>query len=592
MSELRQRAWRTLKASTYLSYTGPRGKLAGAVVALVLFINLTASPRVIENSINPPVASLVLINGRIWTGDRTRPWATAIAISSDRIIATGNDRQIAALAHRETRKIDLRGRFMMPGINDAHIHFLGGALRLFQVDLNGARSLEEIQRRVVKFAAENPDAPWITGAGWEYSYLPGQRLPTRADLDAVITERPVFLRSYDGHTAWANTKALALAGVTAQSKFAGYGEIVIDEKTGEPTGVLKEGAMSLVSRLIPPPSRERRLEALRRGLRLAASLGITSIQNASGNFDEVALYQELLDKGELTVRTSFAISVGPQTKQADIDRIRALADKYTGSMLRVRAVKIVLDGVIETHTAAMLEPYSDIPTTAGRPAYTQEQLNNLVAMSDRAGLQVYIHAIGDRAIRMALDAFEHTLQVNGQHDARFRIEHIETISPADIPRFARLGVIASMEPIHADPATIDVWSRAIGPERTKRGFAWRSLERAGARLVFSSDWPSAISVDPVRGLHNAVNRQTVDGQPPGGWMPEQRVSLETALAAYTRSGAYASFEENLKGTLAPGMLADLVVLSADPFRISPTDIHKIRVGMTVFDGRLIYEQKP
>lgn len=365
--------------------------------------------------------------------------------------------------------------------------------------------------------------------------------------------------------------------------------MVIDQKTGEPTGVLKESAMRLVRSKIPEPSRERKIEALRRALKMAARLGITSFQNASGSADDAALYKELLDRGELTARVSFAISVSPRSTRADVDRVSALARAYSGPRLRVGAIKIVLDGVIETHTAAMLEPYSDAPETSGRPAYTQEQLNNIVAMADRAGLQVLIHAIGDRGVRMALDAFEHARAVNGGRDSRFRIEHIETVSAADIPRFAKLGVMASMEPIHADPGTNGVWLPAIGLERASRGFAWRSLEKAGARLVFSSDWPAAISVDPMRGLHNAVNRQTTRGEPVGGWLPDQRVSVQTALVAYTGAGAFASFEENSKGKLAPGLLADLIVLDADPFRANPADLHRCRVAMTVFDGRLIHQ---
>ncbi|MEK6322838.1 MAG: amidohydrolase family protein [Acidobacteriota bacterium] len=536
-----------------------------------------------------PKATLILTNGRIWTGNEAAPWATAVAITGGKIIAIGSERQIAALAGKNTLKIDLSGRFAMPGINDAHIHFLSGSLRAFQVDLDGARSLEEIQRRVAAFAKDNPEESWITGSGWEYSYLPGMRLPDRADLDAAVRERPVFLSSYDGHTAWVNSKALEIAGVNGQSKFEGYGEVVIDQKTGQPTGVLKESAMRLVRAKIPEPTRERKMEALRRALKMAARLGITSFQNASGSADEAGLYKELFDRGELTARVSFAISVGPRSNQADIDRIGTLAKAYSGPRLRVGAIKIVVDGVIETHTAAMIEPYSDAPETSGRPAYTQDQLNKLVVMADRAGLQVLIHAIGDRGVRMALDAFDHARRVNGQRDSRFRIEHIETVSASDIPRFAKLGVMASMEPIHADPGTNGVWLPAIGPERAARGFAWRSLEKAGARLVFSSDWPAAISVDPMRGLHNAVNRQTTGGEPAGGWLPEQRVSVETALAAYTSAGAFASFEEKLKGKLAPGMLADLIVLDADPFKANPADLHKCRVAITVFDGRLIHQ---
>jgi hypothetical protein len=533
---------------------------------------------------------LILTHGHIWTGDDVQPLPSAVAITGNKIVAVGDAKQIQKLTTPKTTVIDLGGKFVMPGINDSHIHFLGGALKLFEVDLTGARSLEEIQRRVAKFAKDNPSETWITGGGWEYSYLPNQRLPTRGDIDVVVGDRPVFLSSYDGHTAWVNSKALDLAAVNGQSAFTGYGQLVLDER-GEPTGVLKEGAQRLVRRAMPEAPRERKLEALRREMQIANSLGITSIQNASGSAAEVALYQELLDRGELRLRVRFAISVGSQTTQADIDRVAVLAKQYTGPMLQVGSVKIVLDGVIETHTAAMLEPYSDDPKNSGRPSFTQEQLNNVVAMADRAGLQVLIHAIGDASIHMALDAYENAEQVNGRRDSRFRIEHIETVSATDIPRFAKLGVIASMEPIHADPATVDVWSRAIGPGRTKRGFAWQTLETAGARLIFSSDYPSAISLDPMRGLHNAVNRQTTDGQPAGGWLPEERVSVLTALKAYTVSGAYASFEDTVKGKIAPGMLADIIVLTANPFAVKPASLYQTRVAMTIFEGRANYQLK-
>jgi len=535
------------------------------------------------------MADLVITNGRVWTNVDSNPWVEAVAIRNHRIMRAGTRVEIAQLIGEQTQVINLEGRLAAPGFNDAHTHFLGGSLGLAEVNLNGARSLAAMQERVAEFARTHPLEPWITGGGWEYSYLPDQRLPTRADLDAVIRDRPVYLRSYDGHTGWANSRAFELAGITRETRVEGFGEIVRDPQTGEPTGVLKEGAQRLVRRLIPEPSREKKLEALRQGLKLAASLGITSIQNASGSPDEFALYEELLRKGELTARVSMAFSVGPRATQAELDRFIALRDQYrVNPMLRAGAVKIVLDGVIETHTAAMLEPYSDTPGQRGEPAYSAEVYNEMVARFDRAGFQVYTHAIGDRAVRMALDAYERAQQFNRRPNPRFRIEHIEVVSPSDIPRFARLGVLASMMPIHADPETVEVWSRAVGPERQQRAFAWADLLRSGAHLVFSSDWPATISVDPIRGLHNAPNRRTVDGQPLKGWVPEQRISLAMALRAYTYWGAYASFEEGIKSRIAPGMLADVVVFSQDLFGIDPMKIHETRVVMTVFDGRVIY----
>lgn len=534
-------------------------------------------------------ADLVLINGRVWTADSKRPWANAIAIGANKIIAVGTTTAIRRLERPGTKVIDLAGRFVMPGINDAHIHFLGGSLAAMQVDLNEAKSLADVQDRLRKFAADKPQGEWITGFGWQYNIFPGG-LPDRAGIDAAIADRPVYLRAYDGHTAWANSKALEIAGVNSTTKFEGFGEIVQD-KNGNPTGVLKEGAMGLVSRYVPRPSREAELDALRRGFKAAAALGITSIQNAHGSIGEIEIYDELLKKRELTLRTSFAFTTGPSTKQADIDRIIAAGNKYDSPMLKAKAIKIAVDGVIESYTAAMIRPYSNRTDTAGKAIFTQDQLNELVQMADKVGLQIYIHAIGDRGVRMALDAFENAIRVNGRRDSRFRIEHIETIQPEDIARFKKLRVIASMEPIHADPGTIGVWSDAIGPERTRRGFAWRSLEKAGARLVFSSDYPAALSMSPWRGLHNAVNRQTVDGKPIGGWLPQQRVSIDTALRAYTSNGAYASFTEGQKGRVSTGMLADIIVLEQDPFAVATADLHKLKVRYTIFDGSVIYDSK-
>jgi predicted amidohydrolase YtcJ len=530
-----------------------------------------------------PAADLVLTNAHIWTGVPERPWAQAIAIEGNRIAAVSTNDGIQSFITKKTKVIELGDKLVIPGFNDAHIHFLSGSLGLAEVDLTGACSLPEMQRRIADYARKHPREPWILGSGWEYSCFPESRLPRKEDLDAAVADRPAFLSAYDGHTGWANSKALQVAGIGKNYTYSGFGEVVLDPQTGEPTGCLKEGAQSLVRRLAPPPTREAKLAALEQGLQLAASLGITSMQNASGDPETLALFEELERQSKLTVRTSLAFSMSPPFQATDLLRFRELSRRYRSSMLRAGAVKFMLDGVIESHTAAMLAPYSDRPGLSGRLAWTQEEFQDAVTRVDAAGLQIYTHAIGDRAVRAALDAYQHALQVNGPHDARYRIEHIETISPEDLPRFARLGVLASMEPIHADPATSEVWSRAVGPERL------RSLERAGARLVFSSDWPACISLNPIHGLHIAVNRQTPDGKPPGGWIPEQRVSLETALRAYTSAGAYASFEEDEKGVLRKGMLADMVVLSRDLFRIPPSEIATAKVVLTIFDGRILYQ---
>jgi predicted amidohydrolase YtcJ len=536
-------------------------------------------------------APLVLTGGRIWTGDPARPWATAIAVSPDGILEVGDDAAVSARVGPETRRIALDGRFAMPGINDAHVHFLRGSLRLTHLDLNGARSLEEMQARLARYAKENPPQPgnpWIQGYGWQYTVLPGGRLPTRQDLDRVVGDRPIFLAAYDGHTGWANTAALALAKVDAKTPFTGWGEIVKDAR-GEPTGVFKEQAQSLVGAVVPQPSRDEQRAALRRGVARAASLGITSIQNAHGTPEDAALFEEAASAGELHLRVGVAQTLRPPVPEGRVEAVKALAARTSGRV-RVKAVKIVADGVIEAHTAVMLAPYTDEPGTRGMPGWTQDELDRTVAEVDRAGLQVYVHAIGDGGVRMALDAFEKARRANGVRDSRFRIEHLETIDAADVPRFKSLDVLASMMPIHADPDTIGVWTRAIGPERSSRAFAWRLMEKAGARLVFSSDWPSALTLDPWRGLHCAVNRTTDEGRPPGGWLPEHALAVESALRAYTSAGAYAEFEEGTKGTLVPGKAADLVVLSADPFRLAPRDLHTLRAVLTVMDGRVVFER--
>ena len=539
-------------------------------------------------------ADLALINGRVWLGNDASSFAEAVAIQGKTILRVGTTAQIREVIDARTQVIDLAGRLVAPGFNDAHIHFLGGAMGLREIELFDAQSPAEIVERVAAYAKKNPNAAWITGRGWQYTSFPGG-LPTKSYLDAVVKDRPVYLRSYDGHSGWANSKALQMAGIRPETVVDGFGEIVRDA-AGEPTGVLKEGAQRLVTRIIPEPTRAEKLAALRQGMKLAASLGITSLQNANGSIEELSLYEELLKAGELTVRTSVAFSVGPRTTDRDIEQFIAARDRIgIHPMLRAGSIKFLLDGVIESHTAAMIERYSDLPAGHGAPmgelAMPADIYRDLVLKLDRAGFQLYTHAIGDRAVREALNAYETAAKANPRPNARHRIEHIEVIAPEDIPRFAKLGVMASMEPIHADPGTVEVWSAAVGRERLPYAFPWASFLKSGARLVYSSDWPAAISLDPIRGLHSAVNRRTTTGQPPKGWIPQERIPLAEALRAYTLMGAYSSFEEQLKGRIAPGMFADLVVFSQDMFRIPAMKIHETRVALTVFDGRVIYRKE-
>jgi hypothetical protein len=538
-------------------------------------------------------ADLILTGGRVYTVDPQRPSAEAVAVRGDRIVKVGSAAEVGTLQGPGTRTFELDGLLVLPGFIDGHAHFLDGSLSLDQVDLAGATTLPEIQDRVQRYAAEHPDEPWILGFGWLYSTFP-DRLPNRQDLDSVERRRPVFLYSYDGHSGWANSAALAAAGIDRRTPPLppAQGELVRNAKTGEPTGALKEGAMGLIESVVPKPSREEKLAALEKGLRHAAGLGVTSVQNCSGGEEEIALYDELERHGRLTLRTSTAFTMpenSAELSDALVTRIVAARGAHPGPFVRAGTVKFFADGVIESNTAAMLAPYANDPTKTGAPRYEAWQLEAMVRKVDAAGLQIHIHAIGDAAVRMSLDALAAARRDSPGRLRRHRLEHIETIDSADIPRFAELGVLASMQPYHAypEPNLLEVWAANVGPERVGRSFAWKSLARSGARLVFGSDWP-VVTLDPLTGIRNAVLRQDTEGRPPGGWIPEQRISLEQAIAAYTINGAFATFEEDQKGSIREGKLADLVVLSHDVFTIPPEEIHKARVTLTIAGGREVY----
>jgi hypothetical protein len=555
-------------------------------LALVAQVVLSCFPKQNKDS-----ADLVFTNGRIWLGKDSASFAEAVAIKGNRILQVGSTEEIKKLVNEKSKVINLEGRLMIPGFNDAHIHFLGGSIGLTEVDLNNCNSIQELVGRIKKFALENPDKKWITGRGWQYTMFEGG-LPAKEILDSALSDRPVFVRAYDGHSAWANTAALKLAMITKATKYTDFGEMVRNSK-GEPTGAFKEGAMSLIDVSIPELTRGEKMSALRKGIQLAASLGITSIGNASGSVDELKMYEELLKRNELTLRVAAAFSVGEKTTPEEIKRYTALKDSVgKNDRLTIRNVKFMLDGVIESHTAGMLEPYSNLSPketlTTGSLTMPVEKYRSLVAEFDKIGFQVYTHAIGDRAVREALNAYELASKTNATSN-RNRIEHIETISPDDLPRFASLGVMPSMEPIHAEPGTVSVWADGVGKKRLPYSFAWNSMLKAGGHLVYSSDWPACVSINPIRGLHTAVTRRTIEGEPKEGWVPEQKISITQALTAYTQGGAFSSMEENSKGKIAPGYLADVIVLSQDLFTIDPMKTHETKVLMTVFDGKVIYE---
>jgi predicted amidohydrolase YtcJ len=532
-------------------------------------------------------ADLVIVNAAVHTMDSNQPLAEAVAIYGNRIAAVGSSKEIRALAGDKTRVIDAGGKLVLPGFNDSHVHFLQGAFQLSNVDLRDAKTQQEFARRIGEFAKKNPRGRWITGGRWDHESWPGTPLPTKELIDPVTPDTPVFVDRLDGHMAVANSLALKLAGVTRDTKDPPGGLIVRDPKTGEPTGVLKDTAMSLVERVIPPEGFEDKLAAARAASDYAAKLGVTSVQDMSAGTD-AGVYQELLRRGELKTRI-YAVTPTPGWERIESTGVHA---PFGGDSLRIGGLKAYADGSLGSTTAWLFAPYNDAPDTSGLPRAemnpTDAMLKRVLA-ADTAGLQVMVHAIGDRANAEMLGIYEQVMKTNGERDRRYRIEHAQHLRPQDIARFARAHVIASMQPIHlADDGR---WAeKRLGKERCQTAYAFRSLLDSGAALAFGTDWPVA-PLDPIQGIAAAVTRRTTDGRNPDGWIPEQKISVEEAARAYTVGSAYAEFQENVKGTLTPGKLADLVMLDRDIFKIAPTEIEKARVLLTVMDRRVMYETK-
>jgi predicted amidohydrolase YtcJ len=539
-------------------------------------------------------ADLVVLNGRVYASGGTPAAAEAVAVKANRILKVGTSNEIKRTVRKETVVLDAHGGSVLPGFDDAHLHLMSGGLGLERVDLLDAVNLDQINEKIRAYAAAHPEKPWVLGRGWYYGPFPGG-LPTRQQLDALVPDRPAYMRCYDGHTGWANSKAVALAGITRRTPDPKGGIIVKDPKTGDPTGALKEAAQDLMDEVLPKPSREDKLRAIRAAIALAHRFGITSVQNAGGDAEEIGLFDEIRRGGDLKLRVYVAMSVDAPFKDADADRLDQIRARLGDDpLLKTGAAKMYIDGVIEAHTAVMLAPYANRPTK-GEPLFSADELDRIVTLLDRRGWQVMIHAIGDGGVRMALDACERAAAANPPpaRGRRHRLEHIETVDPADIPRFGRLGVIAVQQPFHGNPSgnQLDVWTANIGLERASRGWAQKSISAAGGRLAIGSDWP-VVSLDPRLELNMAVNRTTPEGTPAGGWLPEQRITLGQALDAYTSGAAYASFDEERKGRVAPGMLADLVIMSTDLFALPPARLLDAVVDVTIFDGKVVYTREP
>ncbi len=536
---------------------------------------------------------LIVHNAKVYTADDRGRTADAVAIRGNQVLRVGSEREITRLRKPQTIVIDAKGGAVLPGFNDAHLQFLGGGLGLDRVSLNDAATVEETQDRIRTWAGANADEAWIVGRGWNYQSFPAGQ-PTRQQLDAAVSDRPAQLISHDGQASWVNTRALRLAGINRKTPNPPDGVIVRDARTGEATGVLKGSAMLLVSRRLPHATHDDRARALRAAIAEAHRYGVTSVQDTGGNVDDLTLLEEARRAGDLSIRVYAAIAVRNVVNESGIAELDALRARYPDDpLLKAGAVVLTLDGGVESHAAAMLEPYANESTTTGTPLFDRDDFNRMVRLLDARGWQVLTRATGDRAVRMALDAYEHAVRSNPvpERGRRHRVERVEIADAADLVRFGALGVVASMQPYLGSPSPIriDSWLRSVGPERASRGWAYGSISTRGGRLAFGSDWPVA-SLNPMLGIHTAVTRTTPDNLPEGGWYPPERVALKPAIDAYTSGAAWASFDEQRKGTLAAGMLADLVVLSDDIFGGPAASLASARVSVTIFDGKVVYQR--
>ena len=559
-------------------------------VGLVVLLGLAgscAAPRVEE-------AELVVRNAKVCTLDPAQPWAEAVAIRDGRILRVGKEADVLRSVSPKTRVVDAGGRMVLPGFIDSHNHITFG-LDPDVVQFSEARTSEDLYRGIRRFASSHPDLPWIEGEGWNYSVFPRGNLPTWRDLEGVTGGRPAFLVSYDAHTVWLNRAALGKLGIDRRTRRLPFGEVDVDPRSGEPTGILRsfatmglsEEGQAALRRILPSWSTGRRYARLKRNLEAATRFGITTIVDPQVFLEDLPLFIRARQDGVLRARLQMALFHPRGMPEADLARFDAARRQLDDDRLRVSAVKLYIDDVVEPHTAALLQPYSDEPGLRGETLYPPEEFKAVVARIDRMKFQMFIHAIGDRGIRTALDALQFAREQNGPRDSRHELVHIECLSPDDIPRFKALGVVACMQPRHCAPDITGKWAMNIGPERSRYAWAFRSLRDAGAVLAFASDWNVA-EMDPLVGVYTALTRKGLDGRPPEGWIPDQTIDLETALRAYTIQGAYANFAEGNRGSITQGKYADLIVLSDNLFDLPPDAVKNARVLLTLIGGEEVY----
>ncbi len=553
-------------------------------VAFATLFVLFALPQSVAAQ-SKPAADLIIRNAKVWTVDKDHSTAQAVAVLGDRIVAVGSNADVEAWHGPQTRTIDASGKLLLPGFNDSHVHFVDGGLSLDSVQLNDATSATEFARRIGEQARKTPKGEWVTSGDWDETKWTPAAMPTKELIDPLTPDTPVFVSRYDGHMALANSVTLRLAGITAQTPDPPGGVIVHDAQ-GNPTGALKDAAMDYVYKIAPPLSHDARLRAVKRALAHAASLGVTSVQHMNPEYDDIAVYAELLERGELTARIYAAPLITGVDDQVKI----GIRHAFGGPFLRIGALKAYADGSLGSSTAYFFEPFSNQPNNHG---LLSDEMHPVSLMRDRmmkadaSGLQLCTHAIGDQGISTILDLYSEIVKAHGESDRRFRIEHAQHMAAKDFDRFAQLHVIASMQPYHA----IDDgrWAEErIGHDRASRTYAFRTFLNHGVRLAFGTDWNVA-PLNPMLGLYAAVTRATLDGKNPNGWFPEQKLTIAEAVEAYTMGSAYAEFQEKDKGSITPGKLADMVLLSGDVFTIEPVKIREVRILTTWVGGKIVWD---
>ncbi|MBI1723580.1 MAG: amidohydrolase, partial [Gemmatimonadetes bacterium] len=525
----------------------------------------------------------LVVYGRVWTGDSARPWAEGVAVRGAEIVAVGSRREIAPLVGRGTRVLDNGRALVTPGFGDSHAHFISGGFQLASVDLRDADTPREFIRRIAEFARRQPAGRWILGGDWDHERWAGSPLPRGDWIDSVTPNNPVFVNRLDGHMALANGVAMRLAGLTRETRDLPGGLIVRDSATGEPAGVFKDNAQGLIARAIPGPSADQLDTALALAMRHAAEYGVTNV-HAMGSWGDFNAFRRVRARNALTTRVYAFVPLATWRMLADTVRALGRGDEW----LRWGGLKGFMDGSLGSTTAAFYEPYLDAPASRGLLVVDSAGMRGTILGADSAGLHIVVHAIGDRANAMLLRFFADAILENGARDRRFRVEHAQHLRQEDIPRFGRLGVIASMQPYHIIDDGRWAWKR-LDPARLVGTYAMSSLLETGARLSFGSDWTVA-PLDPIWGIYAAVTRRTLDDRNPGGWIPEQRLSLDQALGAYTSGVAHAGYQDDRVGVLRPGMLADLVLLDRDLFGVAPETINQAQVRATIVGGRVVYER--